>query len=75
MDRNSNEEISDYTLQVGDYLLNDGNLISKDETLSESQKANVAAIVFWAGDATAKDKTLKADHSGCTHGLAVAVKG
>lgn len=75
VDRNSNEEISDYTLQVGDYLMKDGNLVGKDEPLSESQKADVAAIVFWAGDATAKDKTLKADHSGCTHGLAVAVKG
>ena len=64
-----------HTLQAGDYLLNDGNLVGKDEPLSESQKANVAAIVFWAGDATAKDKTLKADHSGCTHGLAVAVNG
>lgn len=68
-------KVKNHTLQVGDYLLKDGNLISKGEPLSESQKANVAAIVFWAGDATAKDKTLKADHSGCTHGLAVAVKG
>ena len=68
-------KVKEHTLQVGDYLLNDGNLISKDEPLSESQKANVAAIVFWAGDATAKDKTLKADHGGCTHGLAVAVNG
>ena len=68
-------KVKNHTLQVGDYLLKDGNLVGKDEPLSESQKANVAAIVFWAGDATAKDKTLKADHSGCTHGLAVAVNG
>ncbi len=70
---NATEE-KEHTLQVGDYLMKDGNLVGKDD-LSESQKADVAAIVFWAGDATAKDKTLKADHSGCTHGLAVAVNG
>lgn len=63
-----------HTLQVGDYLMKDGNLVGKD-ALTDKQKADVAAIVFWAGDATAKDKTLKADHSGCTHGLAVAVNG
>ena len=71
---NATEE-KEHTLQVGDYLMKDGNLVGKDEPLSESQKADVAAIVFWAGDATAKDKTLKADHGGCTHGLAVAVNG
>lgn len=64
-----------HNLQVGDYLMKDGSLISKGTFLTDEQKANVAAIVFWAGDATAKDKTLKADHSGCTHGLAVAVNG
>lgn len=64
-----------HTLQVGDYLMKDGSLISKGTSLADAQKADVAAIVFWAGDATAKDKTLKADHSGCTHGLAVAVNG
>lgn len=63
-----------HTLQVGDYLMKDGNLVGKDD-LSDDKKADVAAIVFWAGDATAKDKTLKADHGGCTHGLAVAVNG
>lgn len=30
-------------------------------------------IVFWVGDATKKDKTLKKDHSDCTHGLVVAL--
>ena len=71
---NATKEI-EHNLQVGDYLMKDGNLISKGTFLTDEQKANVAAIVFWAGDATAKDKTLKADHSGCTHGLAVAVNG
>lgn len=35
----------------------------------------VVGIVFWAGDATAKDKTLKKDHGSCTHGLVVALGG
>lgn len=34
----------------------------------------VIGIVFWVGDATAKDETLKADHESCTHGLVVALK-
>ena len=34
----------------------------------------VIGIVFWVGNATAKDKTLANDHSGCTHGLVVALK-
>lgn len=33
----------------------------------------VVGIVFWAGDATAKDKTLKKDHGDCTHGLVVSL--
>lgn len=77
----------DYTLQVGDYLLKDGNLISKDdtETLTDEQKANVAAIVFWSPAETAADgrttpasltddKIMSAEHPNCNHGLAVAVK-
>lgn len=31
-------------------------------------------IVFWVGDATAKDETLKSYHPDCTHGLVVALK-
>lgn len=31
-------------------------------------------IVFWVGDATKKDATLRSDHPGCTHGLVVALK-
>ena len=35
----------------------------------------VVGIVFWAGDATAKDATLKKDHGSCTHGLVVSLGG
>ena len=41
---------------------------------ADGKERTVIGIVFWVGDATAKDKTLKADHSGCTHGLVVALK-
>lgn len=43
-------------------------------TGADGKDRTVIGIVFWVGDATAKDKTLKADHSGCTHGLVVALK-
>ncbi len=75
----------EYTLQVGDYLLADGNLLPKDTELSEEQKANIAAIVFWtpaetnpAGRKTpaslTDDKIMAAAFPGCTHGLAVSLK-
>lgn len=38
-------------------------------------KRTVVGIVFWAGDATAKDATLKKDHGSCTHGLVVSLGG
>lgn len=74
-----------HTLQVGDFLMLDGTLVSRDEALNDEQKANVAAIVFWSPAETAPegrttpasltdDKIMAADFPGCNHGLAVAVK-
>lgn len=74
-----------HNLKVGDFLMADGTLVSKDVTLTDEQKANVAAIVFWtpaetapAGRTTpaslADDKIMAADFPNCNHGLAVAVK-
>ena len=74
-----------HKLQIGDYLLADGSLVSKDETLTEAQKASVSAIVFWTpSETTAEgretpasltdDKIMSAAHPNCKHGLAVAVK-
>lgn len=65
--------------RVGDFYCkrddNDGYLIPGDAaSLTATQKKACVGVVFWLGDATAKDKTLKADHSGCTHGLVVALK-
>lgn len=75
VDRNSNEEISDYTLQVGDYLMKDGNLVGKDD-LSESQKADVAAIVFSVGHNLYDLSDYSATGIGANqcHGYAVALQ-
>lgn len=65
---------------VGDFyckrsIENKGYLIPGDAaSLTDAQKKACVGVVFWLGDATAKDKTLKSDHSGCTHGLVVALK-
>lgn len=76
---------SDYTIQRGDYLLTDGNLLPKETVLTEEQKASVAAIVFWTPAETTPagrmnpasltdDKIMAKDYPNCTHGLAVSVK-
>lgn len=62
------------TLQVGDFYLKDGTLLSKDTPLTDAQKADCAGIVFWVGDATATDPALKRDFPQCTHGLVVSLK-
>lgn len=40
---------------------------------ADGKDRTVIGIVFWVGDATAKDRTLKAKHSDCKHGLVVAL--
>ncbi len=75
----------DYNIQIGDYLMRDGSLLPKGTTLTDEQKANVAAIVFWTPAETATtgrtypaklsdDKVMTAHFPDCTHGLAVAIK-
>lgn len=39
--------ISGYNLQVGDCMLKDGSLVSKDATLTPTQKANCIGVVYW----------------------------
>lgn len=64
-----------HNLQLGDYLCKDGTLISKETTLTDNQKNNVAAIVFYAGhndnDATDYEGT-EIRQKKC-HGYAVAL--
>jgi len=77
--------VKNYTVQRGDYLLADGNLLPRETVVTEDQKANIAAIVFWtpadtdpAGRKTpanlTDDKIMAKDHPNCTHGLAVSVR-
>ena len=79
------ETTKNYTIQRGDYLLADGNLLPKGTALTEEQKAKVAAIVFWTPAETdptgrttpaalSDDKIMAKDFPHCTHGLAVSIK-
>lgn len=59
-------------LATGDFYYSDGSICPGDASNPPSE--GCIGIVFWLGDATEKDQTLKADHSGCTHGLVVSLK-
>lgn len=74
-----------YTVQRGDYLLRNGNLLPVGTVLTEEDKADVSAVVFWTPAETdpsgrttpaslSDDKIMATDCPDCTHGLAVAVK-
>lgn len=74
-----------YTIQRGDFLLTDGNLLPRDAALTEEQKTKVAAIVFWTPAETetegritparlTDDKIRSMDFPHCTHGLAISTK-
>ncbi len=78
------------TINVGDFILEDGTILPKGTTLTTEQKANVRAIVFWTPASTerttpasterttpaslADDKVMANDFPNCTRGLAVAIK-
>ncbi len=62
-----------HTLSAGDFFLKSGALLPADATLSAAEQDECVGVVFWAGDPTASDPTLKADCPGCTHGLVVAI--
>ena len=73
------------TINVGDFILKDGTILPKGTTLTETQKADVRAIVFWTPAETsstgrttpaslADDKVMANDFPKCTRGLAVAIK-
>lgn len=63
-----------HQLLAGDFYMKDGSLVGKDETLSDAQKANCLGVVFYVADITQDDPLLNKDHSGCKHGLVVALK-
>jgi hypothetical protein len=53
---------------VGDYFYSDGTYSSE---LDSTKKP--VGIVFWTGDPTASDPTLKKDFPNCTNGLVIAI--
>lgn len=71
----------DYTLQIGDYLCADGNLVSVDNATVPD---NAIGVVCYVGNPqpsvalpetyTEDQDALKRDYPNCTHGLVVAVK-
>lgn len=74
-----------YTLQVGDYYLSDGNLVSKDTPLTNEQKSKVIGIVYYVGNPAPTalysssyagyTDALNIEHPNCVHGLVYAVEG
>ena len=55
-----------YQLQVGDYYYADG-------TTGTEPKSNVVGVVFYVGDPTKQDPTLKQHYPTCTHGVVVGL--
>lgn len=79
IDKNGNKSSSTRILKatpsVGSYYMSDGSTISGSSTLTQEQQAACIGIVYWVGDPTKNDATLRADHPECTHGLVVALGG
>jgi Cu/Ag efflux protein CusF len=55
------------TLQVGDYYLSDGRLVSKGSVLTDAQKEKVIGIVYKLGTTDA----IAESNSSCTHAMVV----
>ena len=81
---NATVNTKSHQLQVGDFFMKDGTLLSKTEELSDEEKAACIGIVYWVGDPTKPlrnrtesnlqgDKTLAKEHPGCMHGLVVSL--
>ena len=54
--------------KIGDFYYSDG---TWSTTLDKSKTP--IAVVFYAGDPSADDEGLRAEHPECTHGLAIAL--
>lgn len=63
--------ITERTLAAGDFYYSDGSIVPGDAQSPPS--TGCIGIIFWVGDATQNDRTLKTDHKGCTHGLVIAL--
>lgn len=54
---------------VGDYYYSDGTWSPEVDDMKM-----IIGVVFWTGDPTAQDPTLRADHPDCTHGLVIGLE-
>ena len=64
-----------HTLQVGDFYMNDGSLVSKDaEQLSEAQKQACIGVVYCVDNSFITEKSTNKSKGGYIHGLVVALK-
>lgn len=63
-----------HTLQVGDFYMNDGSLVSKDAELSEAQKQACIGVVYCVDNSFITEKSTNKSEGGYIHGLVVALK-
>lgn len=64
------EVIDPNALRIGNYYYSDGTW-----SLELDSSREVIGVVFWVGDPSADDASLKRDHPECVNGLAVAIGG
>lgn len=63
-----------HTLQVGDFYMNDGSLVSKDAELSEAQKQACIGVVYCVDNSFITGNSTNKSKGGFIHGLVVALK-
>lgn len=56
--------------EIGDYLFSDGTYSANPQ-----RGKDIIGVIFWTGDPTSQDASLRKEHPECIHGLAVAVDG
>lgn len=81
---NVNEEIDlNPTLEIGDFLCNDGTTIDKEATLDADMKTKIIGVVYYVGNPqpsvlydgtyTQEQDILRNTHPSCINGLAIAL--
>lgn len=62
-------------VNIGDFYMIDGTIVSKDSDVSEDFIENIAGIVFWVGDPSSEgnDSALLRECPECKHGLVMAL--
>lgn len=81
---NVNEEINlNPTLEIGDFLCNDGTTIDKEATLDADMKTKIIGVVYYVGNPqpsvlydgtyTSENDILLTDYPNCKNGLAISL--